>query len=45
MRKFIGEGVPGYSPGGSRVIRRKDRVDKEKTYLFINIRLVKEEIV
>ena len=27
------------SPGGSRVIQRGDGVGKEKTYLFINIRL------
>ena len=37
--------LPGSSPGGSRVIRRGDRVDEYKTYLFINIRLDQEEIV
>ena len=31
--------VLGSSPGGSRVIQRGDGVGKEKTYLFIDIRL------
>ena len=37
--------VPGSSPSVSRVIRRRDGVGNEKTYLFISIRLDYEEIV